>query len=385
MSRDYMVFILQTLQKHSDEQNPLTSAEVAQKINAEYGSVLPGDGIDKKTVSRNLDELAILGSHGPVEIVMKSKLPGESFVPYRNSETGRSQTKYFYYRQPFKKEQILALRDSIEAYNYITTQNIADIVKGLIAVCPESYDITRYLSNDPNDLNLKKPGAGVLDNIRTLSRIIKAKGIAFITYCNYGTDCALHPRSGYPSFFKPLKLLWGNGYYYCACFNEKLDTPVNLRIDRIVDIKEVDKKEVPEKVLENLNSKKDRTNQMSSGSSYRTFHPIMFGGELIPVTMLVRTDEKNGMINALVDIFGMDKNNLKMTDAAEEDLKEAFSSVPEKISPDEKWIRVRISKTTFGGMVLVATQYCQSIRILKPDDLAAEVKNRLIRAAQLYE
>ncbi len=380
-----MFFILQTLQKHSDEQNPLTSSQVAAKINSEYASILPGDGIDKKTVSRNLDELAILGSHGPVRMVMKSKLPGESFVPYRSSETGRSQTKYFYYRQPFKKEQILALRDSIEAYNYITTQNIADIVKGLMAVCPESYDITKYLSNDPNDANLKKPEARVLDNIRILSRIIKTKGIALITYCNYGTDCALHPRSGYPKFFKPLKLVWGNGYYYCACFNEKFDTPVNLRIDRIVEIKEADRKDVPEKILEILNSKKDRTNQLATGSSYRTFHPIMFGGKLIPVTMLVRTDEKNGMINALVDIFGMDKNNLQMTDAAEEDMKEAFSSVPEKLSPDEKWIKVRISKTTFGGMALVAVQYCQNIRIIKPDDLATEVKLRLKQAAELYK
>lgn len=39
-----------------------------------------------------------------------------------------------------------------------------------------------------------------------------AGGFAEITYCNYGMDGKLHVRDGYPKLFKPIKLLWGNGF-----------------------------------------------------------------------------------------------------------------------------------------------------------------------------
>lgn len=156
---------------------------------------------------------------------------------------------------------------------------------------------------------------------------------------------------------------------------DDLDTPVSLRIDSMTKIKNV--KPEP-KIARKFKVSKDA---IPSKSVYRLQHPVMYGGKVLRCRMLIRTSDKNGMMNALVDTFG---RNIKMREATTDELKEAFKSMPKKEYPDEKWIRAEV-EGSLGGMVLFAMQYCQNVRMISPDDVVAEICKRLEIGCGIYQ
>lgn len=379
-TRNYSLYVLLTLQKSSDRENPLSVSQICYKLNIIYtGGSATGHKIDRSTVRRILQEMESIGEALPVRAVMKSDsfaVTGK-YVPYEPSDEGKSKNKYYYYDQAFTKEQIQTIRDAMEAYNYLAVEDIAGIIESLTALCPDNY-IDKYDKfGNREDKDVKGPQGQVLNNIRLLSDLIKADSFAEITYCNYGMDGELKVRDGYPKLFKPLKLLWGNGYYYCACKKDDLDTPVSLRIDRMTEIKEIKKKEVKPSEAKKYSVSKD---VISSKSIYRLKHPVMFGGETLPVRMLVRASDKNGMLNALVDTFG---RNIRMRDASPDELNKAFKTLPRRKAKDEKWVMARV-EGSFGGMVLFATQYCDNVKVIKPKGVVDETVKRLKEAEKLY-
>ena len=80
----------------------------------------------------------------------------------------------------------------------------------------------------------------LLLNIEELNRIINNRNSANITYCYYDMEKNLVPRAGYPKVIEPIHLMWSNGYYYLLAYNEKYQSIVSMRIDRITDIEEVE-------------------------------------------------------------------------------------------------------------------------------------------------
>ncbi|MCR4589746.1 MAG: WYL domain-containing transcriptional regulator [Lachnospiraceae bacterium] len=372
-TRNYSLYVLLVLKRFSDEKNPLTVSKIHEKLNEYYMSM---GSVDRSTVARILDNMESAGAKVPIKLVMKSKLPGrKKYVPYNQSED-KSPTKYFYYDQPFSEEEIQTIRDSVEAYNYLTLKDITGIIDGLISVCPDTYGIVKYVQN-AEDREIKSPDNEdrVLPNIRILNRIIKAGVYAKITYCNYGADGKLHVRDGYPKIFKPLNLIWGNGYYYCQCKKADLDTPVSLRLDRIENIERLDK----------LNPKEAKKyavpkDLIPSKSQYRMQHPVMFGGKPEMIRLVFFANDKNGMLNAMVDTFG---RNITMKQASEEDLKKIFTDPAQYNRSDGEWILASVRAST-GGMALFATQYCDRLRVLSPPGVADEIRKRLKEAISLY-
>ncbi len=373
-TRNYPLYILYVLKKYSDGDNPLTVTEIYEKLNEDY--VSEGKA-DRSTVARTLIEMENAGNMIPVRLVMKAGTSrGKKFVPYSVSDGEKSRTKYYYYEQPFSEEEILTISDSVEAYNYLTVKDITDIIDNLASLCPSTYSIVKYVNNREDKL-IKNPDsdAKVLANIRSLNRIIKENVYAKITYCNYGTDGKLHVRKGYPKIFKPLKLIWGNGYYYCISKNDHLETPVNLRLDRMEKIEKVTKLS-PEQEKKYVVPK----DLIPSKSMYRLQHPIMFGGKAENIKLIFFANDKNGMLNAMVDTFG---RNIKMTPARKEDIEKIFTDPSLADRSDGEWILARV-QASLRGMALFATQYSTDLRILSPAELVDEVRNRLKKAIELY-
>ncbi|MBO4373888.1 MAG: WYL domain-containing protein [Lachnospiraceae bacterium] len=372
-TRNYTLFVLLTLQKHSDRSHPLSITEVCESLNSHYltGRALDRQ-IDRSTVSRILADMETIGGDFPVKCVMnRGTSDTPSYAPYEDSNTGKSKKKFYYYDQPFPEEQILTMRDAIEAYNHFCMDDITIIIDNLIRICPDSYSIDRYINREDKDI--KEPDSSrVLRFIKQLNDIIKTGGFAKIEYCNYGIDGKLHLREGYPKLFRPFRLLWGNGFYYCACMKDDLDTPVSLRIDRMTRVSPVSPKDVDPKTARKFPPVKD---VIPSKSSYRLKHPVMFGGKVIKAKFLIRTDDKNGMINAVVDTFG---RNSKMRELSEAEIE------MEKLPQGDDWILAEV-EGSFGGLVLFATQYCQNIKVKSPENVAEETKKRMKESLGLYE
>ncbi len=379
--REYALCVFLTLQKCSDKEHPLDVSTIRNEMVRIFGVRSDnGNEIDRTTVSRILLSMEGMGSALPIHIVMnKGTAANPCFVKFEENDNKKSNKRYYYYEQPLSEGEILTVRDSIEAYNNLATEDITGIISRLIKLAPETYNIEGYASGN-QDKEIKDPNhvSPVLYHISLLSDIIKAGDYANITYCNYGIDGKLQVRNGYPKLFKPIKLLWGNGYYYCACKKDDLPTPVSLRIDRMKSIKTVEKKSVNKQTASLYKVPRDL---IPSKSIYRLQHPVMFGGKVLHVSMLVRKSDKNGMINALVDTFG---RNITMKPATESDLSQAFKKTPAmNVYPDEKWITARV-EGALGGIALFALQYCDNIRVISPKEVVEEVKRRIAVGTDLY-
>ncbi|MCR4657663.1 MAG: WYL domain-containing protein [Lachnospiraceae bacterium] len=381
-TRNYPLYVFLTLQSGSDRDHPLSISKIQEKIISKFGNPHETSGnIDRSTVARILLEMEELGNDFPVRVVMNTGTSSNPcYVRFRESDEGKSPKKYYYYEQPFSKEELLTIRDSVEAYNYLAAEDITNIINRVIRMAPDIWSIEQYASGKQDQfIKDPHPHSPVLYHIKTLSDIIQANCYANISYCNYGIDGNLVVRDGYPKLFKPIKLLWGNGFYYCACKKENLDTPVNLRLDRIKSIEPVESKSIDPDRLKKLLVPKDL---IPSRSGYRLQHPVMFGGKVISIVLLVRTGDKNGMINALVDTFGRD---IKMTPAEDSELAKAFPDPSVyKTDDSEQWITAQV-KGTFGGTALFAVQYCENVRVVSPESIAEEVKRRLHCGLLLYE
>lgn len=368
---------MQILQKYSDEEHPLSVAEIRDKINMEFGHLsITGVLMSNDTIKRILEEM--ISCIFPNGIADKSweddygfciccvMRRGDKFVTYRADEDTVAPKKYFYYESTFKEAELYMLKDAVETYSYFSEEDITDIVRKLVQLRPHSFPKQRYYDVAKNE---RDQDSLLLMNIDMLNGIIQRRNSANITYCAYDIYKKLVPRPGYPKRVDPLHLLWSNGYYYLLAYNEKYQNIVSYRADRIIDIEEV----------ETQNSHRvDNFNAVQ----YRHEHPVMYGGEKMRMVLLCRDTGRNYIMNTIMDVFG---KNAKVT-RADKELVERI--LPESYEMYEKqgisWLKVVI-ETTSGGVELWATQYCNDCVIVEPEESAQRVRQRLQSGIEYYK
>ena len=167
---------------------------------------------------------------------------------------------------------------------------------------------------------------------------------------------------------EPIHLMWSNGYYYLLAYNEKYNTVINMRVDRITDIEEV--QQVRTYKLERLNP-----------VSYRHEHPVMFGGEKEKIVLLCRDTGKNYIMNVIVDVFGKEARVTVASQALKEQYLKGIVDYEEK--SETVWLKVTV-ESTLGGVELWATQYCTDCIIVSPEKLKKRVQERLRLGSRYY-
>jgi predicted DNA-binding transcriptional regulator YafY len=253
----------------------------------------------------------------------------------------------------------------VETYSFFSEDDITDLIRKIVKLRPQSFPKSKYydVSRDERDED-----SLLLMNIEDLNRIIQNRNCAKITYCAYGIDKKLLPREGYPKVIEPIHLMWSNGYYYLLAYNEKYQTIVNMRVDRITSIEEV---EVPN------SHRVDDFNPVQ----YRHEHPVMYGGKLETIVMLCRSTKSNYMMNTIVDVFGKNARVVKANDELVE------KTLKHDVALDKAngitWLKVTVD-TTLGGVELWATQYCNDCVIISPDEAREHVKQRLSDGLKYY-
>ncbi len=394
-SVDNSIYILLTLKKYSDKKHPITVPELTKHLNQDFPPTHIADNdkdITDKTVGRILaimaEDIKLKNVGLPFEVGCMMKDPVFGFIDYRDFGNQKSPTRYYYYESVFSNEEITMLCDAMETYNYFERKDITDLYKKMASLRREEgegADAPKYHSQS-YDAQIKNPASStvnVLENVQMIGEIIRKKFLMEIEYCNYGLvggKIGLIPRNGgNKSLYLPLKLLWSNGYYYVTALGSFGNALINLRVDRINNIVEIEPDE---------NEYKDRINKiddtqagaLQSKSVYRATNPIMFGGKPIPINLLIRTTEKNGIMNAVVDIFG---RGIRIHKASNNDFQK-LNGMPAPLgSEKETWYKVRVSATP-GGVELAATQYCNSMFVLDPPELRDRIRDRIVIGAHAY-
>jgi predicted DNA-binding transcriptional regulator YafY len=374
-SRLNIFYILYVLSCDSDEEHPLSVAEIKDRVDDEFGYLsASGQVISADTVKRTLEELTDkLFPEGAVEkcrnrfgyyiyCVMKQ---GNIFVPYREGDGKQAPKKYYYYENHLTTAELLTLKDAVETYSFFSEEDITGLIQKILKLRPRSFPKTKYYDVAREE---RDEDSLLLMNIGELNRIIQNRNGAKITYCAYGIDKKLTPRPGYPKVIEPIHLMWSNGYYYLLAYHEKYQTMISLRVDRITEIEEVE--------IENTH-RVEKFNPVQ----YRHEHPVMYGGEIQTVVLLCRDTGKNYMMNTIIDVFG---KNARVTVAKDEFVAEHLKRDAAKDRKDGvTWLKVTI-ETTIGGAELWATQYCSDCVIVSPAESGERVRQRLLLGLSYY-
>ena len=379
-SRLNLFYILHVLAKYTDEKHPMSAIEIANKVNTEFAHLALGNVktiISQDTVKRTLDEMIdklfskpqktvdVMAHEYGYCVVSIVKNEKSSYDEDDSINKKKVPKKYYYLEHDLKAPELLTLKDAVETYNYLHTDDITEIVRKLLRIRPMSFQTQNYKDIAEYD---RENDSILLMNIEELHRIILNRHCAKITYCYYGVDKKLTSRPGYPRIVEPVRLMWSNGYYYLLAYNKKYNDIVNFRIDRITEIEEVN---------EEISYAKDSFNPVK----YRHEHPVMFGGKKEHIVLLCRKTERNYFMNTIMDVFGKDAKVCE----AEEDLIEQYlpHSKTEYEQQGITWLRVTI-ESAVGGVELWATQYCKDCIIISPEESRERVKQRLLEGCQYY-
>ena len=375
-SRLNLFYILQVLSSASDDEHPLSVSQIRDMVNQEFGYLSSGGSVvSYDTVKRTLEELTdkifpqgmdpdeAEARYGYSVICVMKK--GNRFIPYRMPEEGQAPKQYYYYEGSLKTPELLLLKDAVETYSYFSEEDITDIIGKLVRFRPRSFPKGKYFDHAREE---REEDSRLLVNIEELIRIIRNRNLAEVTYCCYNWKKKLVPRKGYPKILDPLYMMWSNGYYYLLVYHKKYDSIVNMRIDRITDIREVET---------------DRSDRRGGFNpvQYRHEHPVMFGGEKEKIVVLCRDTGKNYIMNTVIDVFG---KHVKITPAGDELLERYLHHDRGYYQAQGiTWYKV-VAEAAVGGVELWATQYCSDCHILSPKKCRERVKNRIAMGMEYY-
>lgn len=376
-SRLNLFYILQVLKKYTDEEHPLSIVEIQERVNKEFGYLTASDSlISQDTVKRTLEELtdrifpadAYLTDapyqHGYwIFCVMKKE---DDYVPYRVTEGKIAPKRYYYYDHDLTEAEVQMLKNAVETYSYFSEDDITDIVTKLIHLRPSSFPKQKYIDVAKEE---RDEDSLLLMNIDMLNEIIQRRNGANIVYGAYDLDKKLKARPGYPRYIEPLHLIWSNGFYYLLAYSEKYQDTVSYRMDKIIDIEEVEIENTHR--VENFNP-----------VQYRHEHPVMYSGKKEKMVLLCRDTGKNYIMNTVIDTFG---KKIKVS-KADQELVETYLPHSMEYYADQgiTWLRV-VVETTTGGAELWATQHCRDCVIVSPKESADRVRSSLQAGIELYK
>ena len=208
------LYLLKLLYENTDEDHPLTTQEIVQLMDEQYGV--------KPHRTRIPQDVELL----------------EQFGYEIGTIKGRS-TKYYYEQQTFELPELKLLIDAVDSSMFITEKKSGELIDKLVSLASplKAEALTRSVTKSGQ----KKPtNEQIYYIVDALNRaIIQQKKVSFqyFTY-NLFKDHELR-QNGEPYIFSPYALHWDGDFYYVIGFLEKHLTIANIRVDRIAHTPEI--------------------------------------------------------------------------------------------------------------------------------------------------
>lgn len=337
--------ILDILRKYTDENHRLSQREIMDILKNEYEMK-----IDRKSVKRNLMNLIDFGydiEYSEQVRIFKDK-NGE---PYENIVQSD-----FYLNRDFTDSELRLLIDSVLFSNHIPYKQAKQLVEKLEGLSNTYFK--RRVDHIARMPDSKTDNIQLFYNIELLDEAItQGRKISFY-YAEYRADKKLHRRKRSDGtdrlyIINPYQLVAKEGKYYLICNYDNSDTIANYRVDRILDIKILDK---PVKPFENL---KDSNSRRLNIKEYMKQHIYMFSSEVIRTEFVI----EKFLISDVIDLFGKDVK---------------FS--------DETDTHVTVTATVDRmAMEHFARNFVPHVVVKKPQSLVNQVKADLEKVLILYK
>ena len=200
-----ILYVLDILKKHSDEQNPLTATAICDLLARQ------GIEAERKSIYADIESLCDYGCD----------------IIYSSSPKG-----YFLGERDFEEAEIYLLSDAVRTAKFISPKKTRELVKKLDSMLsvPQRqkrnkdiyFDYSQKCNNEEIFYNIDKISSAITDGVKVefdyVSR--ELKGREFV-------DVVKRRK------VSPYALTWQDDHYYLICNYEKYDNLMHLRLDRM--------------------------------------------------------------------------------------------------------------------------------------------------------
>lgn len=200
-----ILYVLDILKKHSDEQNPLTATAICDLLARQ------GIEAERKSIYADIESLCDYGCD----------------IIYSSSPKG-----YFLGERDFEEAEIYLLSDAVRTAKFISPKKTRELVKKLDSMLSEPqrqkrnkdiyFDYSQKCNNEEIFYNIDKISSAITDGVKVefdyVSRELKGR-----EFVNIVKRLKVSPYA----------LTWQDDHYYLICNYEKYDNLMHLRLDRI--------------------------------------------------------------------------------------------------------------------------------------------------------
>lgn len=369
----YSLTILAALKMYSDQQHPLTSEAICQKLLHDPSITCH---ITPKTVrtqlqdlyelflsSRDYFEQAYGGSlHCLVKTADRTLKDVEKYTEETNAWENSQKSRYYYWEPSVSKEEWTLFQNMILCNQYLTVEQTKDL-----------YDLTERMKNPENPLHYvsernrlyKQKDIDIFKTLSLLQTQIRKNQRVIMQYGEYRTGTTLSPR-GKERLINPYAVLSTNGYLYLiATPANQPERIINFRVDRILSLSIPNENEQKRETIP-LPLRKYFPNADKSfmdAPLYRNEHPVMYSGEVAHIQLLCHPS----ILNNVIDDFGF---NLRI-------------ETKHNYTPSD-WVLIKMHASLMGTKVF-CVHHCSHCLILSPTQLRVSVLENLREGLCLNE
>jgi len=334
-----IINILDILKRYSDENHRLSQKEILEILEKEYDMKL-----DRKVINRNLDNL--IDSGYKIECTSKTR--------YHKDGSRTVARDRWYLERDFTDPELRLLIDSLLFSKHIPYNQCKDLINKIKDLSNDYFNAkVKHISNLPEKFPKNKQ---LFYTIEILDEAIsKGKKVEFC-YSDFNTDKKRHPRKAIDGKNKrylvnPYQIVATNGRYYLICNNDRHDNLVNMRLDRICDIKMLEQPVKDKSLVKGMEKGLDLPRHMAENI-------YMFGGESARVIFIA----KRKILNDIIDWFGTDVTF---------------------IEDNDEEIKVCVN-VNLEAMQYWAMQYGLHVEVLEPESLRNKIKDAVKIMAERY-
>lgn len=309
-----LLILYEILLKETDEEHPLTTPEIIEKLKERNISV---------TRQTLYDDMRVLNEYG-YEVL---------------SECGKV-NKYYVVSRQFERPEVEVLINAVKIANFLTDKKKERLIGKIAELLgkPQGELLKREFP-----VNGEKHGnEAIYYSISEISYAVEQKKKLSFRYFDYKNGAKrVYRKDGERYEVNPLGLIYSENNLYLVCFHDKYGNPVQYRIDRMTDVK-----------AESAAMTEREEYKSFDTDEYRKKLFSMYGGEECDVTLWYAEE----CTDSVVDKFG-------------EDIKPSRAENGGYIIKR----KINVSKTFFSWLTIFGGK----IKILSPRRIAAKYREFL--------
>lgn len=203
-----ILYLLRILEQYTDEEHPLTTKQLIDKLQDEYGI-----SAHRTTITKDIVALQEYG----VDIVTVHS----------------TQCKYFIGSRKFELPELKLLIDAVESSRFITAKKSESLIRKIHTLTSQGQ-VSKLRRNNYVVDRIKPDNEQIYYIVDTINDAInEGKQISFQYYDYSGLKKKVLKNKGEIYKLSPYKLIWSGDYYYVIGYSEKKGKVINFRVDRI--------------------------------------------------------------------------------------------------------------------------------------------------------